>query len=92
MFAVSFDMTIASILAHHPKGVAQAYREIGRTLQPFGFEWVQGSVYLTRSDDLANLTAAMLALRALPWLQRSVRDICAFKVEHWSDFTAIVKG
>lgn len=33
-----------------------------------------------------------MALKALPWLPASVRDIRAFKIEHWSDFTAVVKG
>ncbi len=92
MFAIAFDMTVASVLKHHPKGVSQAYRDIGRTLRPFGFERVQGSVYLTKNDDLANLVAAILALKGLPWLPDCVRDIRGFKVEHWSDFTPIVKG
>ena len=92
MFAVAFDMIIEEILRHHPKGISQAYRDIGRTLRPFGFDWVQGSVYLTKNDDLGNLLAAILALRALPWFPSCVRDIRGFKVEHWSDFTPIVKG
>jgi virulence-associated protein VapD len=41
---------------------------------------------------LANLFAALLALKALPWFPASVRDIRAFKIEHWSDFTALVKS
>ncbi len=53
---------------------------------------MQGSVYLTHRDDLANLFAAILALKALPWFPHSVRDIRAFKVEHWSDFTQIIKS
>jgi len=92
MLAVAFDMVVAEVLRHHPKGVSQAYRDIGRTLAPFGFERVQGSVYLTENEDLGNLLAAILALRSLPWLPPCVRDIRGFKVEHWSDFTPIVKG
>ena len=92
MFAIAFDMTIRELVRHHPKGVSQAYRDIGRTLRPFGFERVQGSVYLTENPDLGNLVAAVLALRGLSWLPDCVRDIRGFKVEHWSDFTAIVKG
>jgi virulence-associated protein VapD len=33
-----------------------------------------------------------MALKALTWFPASVRDIRAFKVEHWSDFTALVKS
>lgn len=45
MFAISFDLTVADTELNHPKGVTQAYAEIG-----------------------------------------------AFRIEQWSDFTAVVKG
>ena len=41
--------------------------------------------------DMANLFAAIYALKKIAWLKASVRDIRAFKVENWSDFTQIVK-
>jgi virulence-associated protein VapD len=53
---------------------------------------VQGSLYTNASEDLANLFAAIIALKALPWLPGSVRDIRAFRVEQWSDFTKLVKS
>jgi virulence-associated protein VapD len=31
-------------------------------------------------------------LPALPWFARSVRDIRAFRVEQWSDFTSVMKA
>ncbi|MBU2831573.1 hypothetical protein HF918_00415 [Acidithiobacillus ferriphilus] len=40
---------------------------------------------------MANLMDAMDALTDLPWFPSSVRDIRAFRVEQWSDFTARVK-
>jgi virulence-associated protein VapD len=92
MFAIAFDLFVSETELHHPKGVSQAYRDIGVALSSFGSERVQGSVYVSRSDDLANLFSAIMALKALPWFPRCVRDIRAFRVEHWSDFTAIVKG
>ena len=91
MFAIGFDLTVADTAANHPKGVSQAYADIGTTLSGFGFNRVQGSLYITPSDDLANLFGAITALKALPWFPASVRDIRAFKVEQWSDFTRIVK-
>lgn len=92
MFAIGFDLTVADTAASHPKGVSQAYADIAATLSGFGFNRVQGSLYITSSDDLANLFAAIMALKKLPWLAASVRDIRAFKVEHWSDFTRLVKS
>jgi virulence-associated protein VapD len=56
------------------------------------FEWKQGSVYISENEDLANLVMAMNALKALPWFPVSVRDIRAFRVEQWSDFTGFMKS
>ena len=43
-------------------------------------------------EDIANLFDAMNALKALPWFPDCVRDIKAFRVEQWSDFTRTMKG
>ena len=92
MFAIAFDLVVADTAQNHPKGVTQAYADIRSALTQWGFEWRQASLYTTDKDDLANLFAAILALKALPWFPASVRDLRAFKIEHWSDFTAMVKS
>lgn len=92
MFAIAFDLLVNVTAAVHPKGVSQAYSDLGQTLGRFGFVCVQGSLYITTSEDLANLYSAIDALKQLPWFAECVRDIRAFKVEQWSDFTSVVKG
>ena len=92
MFAISFDLKVMETRKRHPKEVPQAYSDISRALRPFGFDRVQGSVYLTNNDDIGNLMLAILALKALPWMADCVRDIRGFKVENWSDFTPILKA
>ena len=92
MFAIAFDMVVADIRQHDPKGISSAYSEIGQTLAPHGFERVQGSVYLTQTADMRNLFAAVNALTALQWFSRRARDIRGCRVENWSDFTPIVNG
>ena len=92
MFAVAFDLVVAEADEHHPRGVSAAYSDIGAVLHRFDFERIQGSVYVTEKDDMANLFAALLALKALPWFPKVVRDIRGFKIENWSDFTPIIKG
>ncbi|MFZ1110405.1 MAG: virulence factor [Rhodomicrobium sp.] len=87
MFAIAFDLTVEDTERQHPKGVSQAYSDIRQTLERFGFERIQGSVYVCASEDLGNLFDAMAALKALPWFPPSVRDIRAFRIEQWSDFT-----
>lgn len=92
MYAIAFDLSVQNTNQHHPKGVTQAYSDIRSTLNHYNFIWRQGSLYTTDNDDMANLFLAIQALRALPWFPESVRDVRAFRVEQWSDFTALVKA
>lgn len=92
MFAIAFDLVVKDTQENHPKGVQQAYTDIGATLSKFGFSRTQGSLYTCEKEDMANLFAAMTALKNLEWMSKSVRDIRAFKIEQWSDFTPFMKG
>ncbi len=87
MFAIAFDLVVKDVELRHPKGVPQAYLDVGTTLESFGFTWVQGSVYVCEREDLANLFAALQALKSLQWFTGCVRDIRSFRIEQWSDFT-----
>ncbi len=92
MFAIAFDLIVAATLKHHPIGVSQAYSDIAGCLGNFGFRRIQGSVYVSDNDDLASLFRAIMALKALSWFPASVRDIRAFRIEQWSDFTPLIKS
>jgi virulence-associated protein VapD len=92
VFAIAFDLDTNDTERNHPKSVTQAYADIRVTLQRFGFEWKQGSVYICENEDMSNLFIALEALKGLPWFPSSVRDIRAFRVELWSDFTALMKS
>lgn len=92
MYAIAFDLVVNDTAANHPKGVTQAYADIRAVLSNHGFDWRQGSLYTCQNEDMANLFKAITALKALPWFPQSVRDIRAFRVEQWSDFTGVVKG
>jgi virulence-associated protein VapD len=91
MFAIAFDMVVADIREQYPKGISSAYTEIAKTLAPFGFERIQGSVYLTREGDLTNLFRAVDALRSLGWFRKCARDVRGFKVDDWSNFTGLIR-
>ena len=91
MFAIAFDMDIKELRNTYGEPYNNAYYEIKLLLRRFGFYNTQGSVYLTDKDDMANLFAAIYTLKRIDWFRLSVRDIRAFKVENWSDFTQIVK-
>jgi virulence-associated protein VapD len=91
MFAIAFDLVVKDTAENNPKGVSSAYAEIGATLSDFGFRRVQGSLYVCENEDMANLMDAIDSLAELPWFPASVRDIRAFRVEQWSDFTSRVR-
>ncbi len=92
MFAISFDMNITALRIHYGEPYNAAYYEIKQVLRQSGFEWIQGSTYLTRSDDMGNVVKAIMQLSKIDWFKKSVRDIRGYKVENWSDFTEIVRN
>ena len=85
-------MVISDLKKHYGEPYNNAYFEIKEVLRRDGFNWVQGSTYLTESDDLGNVIKAIMALSKINWFKKSVRDIRGYKVENWSDFTDIVKN
>jgi virulence-associated protein VapD len=89
MFAIAFDLLWHITRQTHPRGVPQAYADIGNVLNRYGFQRVQGSVYVSQNESLVSVTQAMVALRALPWFPNCIR---AFKLEHWSYFTDFMKS
>ena len=92
MFALSFDMEISLLKENYGEQYNNAYYEIRKMLINDGFEWIQGSTYLTRSNNLINLTQAIIHLARIDWFRKSVRDIRGYRVEDWSNFTDLVKN
>ena len=83
MFAIAIELDVPG---------SQSHADIAKVLERFGFNWIQGSLYVCDNEDMANLFQAIAALKALAWLPHSVRDLRAFRIEQWSDFTGVVKG
>jgi virulence-associated protein VapD len=80
VFAIAFDLTVKEVTTRHPKSVAAAYADIGATLAGFGFRWVQGISMFVK-----------MRIWPISWMLSSVRDVRAFRVEQWSNFTDRVK-
>ena len=91
MYAISFDMFISDLKIHYGEPYNNAYYEIAKILTKYGFYRGQGSVYLSTNNDMTNLLRSMNALKNIDWFRNSVRDIRAFKIEDWSDFTEFIK-
>jgi virulence-associated protein VapD len=50
---------------HHPRGSRQACLDVETALKKLGFERVQGSVFASKDDNLANLFQAINAFTAI---------------------------
>lgn len=94
MYAIAFDLKIDDLKKEYGEPYNKAYDEIRQELEALGFEWTQGSLYISKSDKntLATVYKAINKLSNISWFKNSVRDIRAFKVEDYSNFTDIVKG
>ncbi|WP_064615231.1 virulence associated protein VapD [Streptobacillus moniliformis] len=94
MYAIAFDLRVDDLKKYYGEPYNKAYDEIRQELELLGFEWTQGSVYMstTTQNNLTYVYKAINKLSTIEWFKKSVRDIRAFKVEDWSDFTEIVKG
>ncbi|MGL5085402.1 MAG: virulence factor [Clostridium sp.] len=94
MYAIAFDLKVDDLKKNYGEPYNRAYDEIRQELERLGFEWTQGSVYMSKdsTNSLTTVYKAINMLSKIQWFKDSVRDIRAFKVEDWSDFTEIVKS
>ena len=86
MYAIAFDLIISELKKHYKDPYNNAYAEVKKVLEENGFFWIQGSTYDTEGN-LKVLFRAIQSLKNLRWFCLSVRDIRAFKIEDYSDFT-----
>lgn len=91
MFAIAFDMAVADLKTYYGEPYNNAYYEIAKVLMKYDFYNIQGSVYASQNRDMANLVRAINTLKEIAWFKNSVRDIRAFRMEDWSDFTSLIK-
>lgn len=91
MYAIAFDMVISDLKKFYKTPYNNAYTEIKKILSEYDFHWIQGSTYACSKNDLLAVTEAMNALKSIDWFKKSVRDIRAFKIEDWTDFTPFFK-
>lgn len=82
MHAIAFDLVVADTEQAHPRGVSQAYADIGAILNAHDFRRVQESLYVTDDENMAELFRAIMALKAELWFLKAVRDIRAFRIEY----------
>jgi len=65
MYAIAFDMVIADLKEYYGEPYNNAYFEIKTVLRKYEFYNTQGSVYLTKKNDMANLYKAIETLKQI---------------------------
>ena len=93
MYAIAFDMDIDSLRANYGDPYNNAYVEIRRVLQGYGFTWQQGSVYFG-GESVTAVTCVLAAqdlARSLTWFAASVRDIRMLRIEELNDLMPAVQ-
>lgn len=96
IYAIAFDMDtelLKSTYGNNPS-YNNAYVDIRKTLQNYGFDWQQGSVYFGKKTNINAVTcvlAVMELTRTFPWFAQSVRDIRMLRIEEENDLMPIVE-
>ena len=78
MYAISFDMNIADLKENYGEIYNNAYYEVRKLLIRDGFEWIQGSTYLTRSDNLKSAYFDIAITNRMEW-QPFIQKVSRFQ-------------
>lgn len=62
MYAIAFDIVVSDLKEVYGSTYPNAYFEIKELIKSNGFEWTQGSVYVSQKNDL---TAVYKAINSL---------------------------
>lgn len=88
MYAIAFDLEMEALKLHYSNASYQnAYEDIRKVLEGFGFSRQQGSVYF--GNDTVTPVTCVLAVqevqKAHPWFAKAVRDIRMLRIEEHND-------
>jgi len=84
MYAICFDLEVDALKRNYVnQGFGNAYQDIRRVLEQFGFTHQQGSVYFGGKgiDPVRCVVAVQAVQREYPWFARCVRDIRMLRIE-----------
>lgn len=93
MYAIIIDFNTDILTNYFEDPCNMAFDEISHELKGFAFEKTTGNIFIHRleKDGLKDLYRAINRLSTIPWLKDSIRELRAFKIEDWSNFTSIIK-
>lgn len=94
MYAIAFDLDTEMLERHYPGNTPNnAYQDVERVFNAFGFYRQQGSVYFASADTVDSVTC-VLAVQAMvkknPWFRHVVKDIRMLRIEDNNDLMPAV--
>lgn len=94
MYAISFDIDTSKLRENYRECYNNFENEVKDLMEGLGFIEINWLLYFSKNEknDLTTVYKVINKLSNVQWFSDSVRDIRAFKVEDWSDFTEIVKN
>jgi len=94
MYAIAFDLDVDTLSkTYHNASYTNAYSDIKKSLEPFGFSRQQGSVYFgdEKVDAVTCVLAVMDIASKCPWFAPSVKDIRMLRIEENNDLMPAVQ-
>ena len=94
VYAIAFDLDTETLKKSYPVASHNnAYYDIGRFLQQYGFQRKQGSVYF--GDESVNAVTCQTVVGRLTleydWFAQSVRDIRMLRIEDDNDLHPVIE-
>lgn len=94
MYAITFDLDTSVLKeTYHNDSWNNAYSDVRKALEGYGFERIQGSVYF--GNDSVDAVTCVLAIQALAtdfdWFCPSVRDVRMLRIEDNNDLMPAVE-
>jgi virulence-associated protein VapD len=88
MYAICFDLDQEALRRHYPSPThTNAYEDIRRALEKFGFARRQGSVYF--GDEHVTPVTCVMAVQAIQrqhaWFAKALTDIRMLRIEEHND-------
>ncbi len=94
MYAIVFDFDTQTLESTYPNNSwRNAYQDVRKLLENYGFDWQQGSTYF--GNDSVDAVTCVLAAQDLAsrfvWFGPSVRDIRMLRIEENNDLMPAVQ-
>ena len=93
MYAITFALDTTTLeQSYGSPSWRNAYVDIRSTLNGYGFDWQQGSVYFGRDtvDAVTCVIVVQELARKFAWFQPSVRDIRMLRIEDNNDLSPAI--